>query len=117
MAVSLPSWYWCVGESSSFEVVLIEATLASPVPLSHLALYHHQTLKELVFSVNETLPQQIEATVLNITGALFGISLSTAARFLSSLRPDDSPSARAIPAIFLVLAAFIGTLRFLGPVR
>ncbi|KAI0029310.1 hypothetical protein K488DRAFT_56638 [Vararia minispora EC-137] len=69
------------------------------------------TLKELVFSVNETLPQQVEATVLNITGAFFGIAISTLARYLSSLCPDDSLSSRSVPAIFLVLVAFIGTLR------
>ena len=79
-------------------------------PHSGIALttFSPQTLKELVFSVNETLPQQLEATFLNLAGAIIGIGISTLARFLSALRPDDSASARAIPAIFLVVLAFFG---------
>jgi hypothetical protein len=66
------------------------------------------TLKELVFSAQETLAQHFEATVLNITGALFGIGFSTLARYIASLRPDSSISSRAIPAISLVSIAFLG---------
>ena len=66
------------------------------------------TLKELVFSAQETLAQHLEATILNITGALFGIGLSTLARFLASLQPDLSASSRAIPAVFLVCITFFG---------
>ena len=66
------------------------------------------TLKELVFSAQETLAQHVEATVLNITGALFGIGLSTLAIYLASLRPDLSASSRTIPALFLVGIAFFG---------
>ena len=66
------------------------------------------TLKELVFSAQETLAQHLEATILNITGALFGIGLSTLARFLASLPPDLSASSRAIPAVFLGCITFFG---------
>src|SRR6266404_4017510 len=66
------------------------------------------TLKELVFSAQDTLAQHLEATILNITGALFGIGLSTFAKYLASLRPDYSASSRAIPAVFLVVIAFLG---------
>src|ERR1700733_11870079 len=65
-------------------------------------------LKELVFSAQDTLAQHLEATILNITGALFGIGLSTFARYLASLRPDNTASSRAIPAVFLVVIAFLG---------
>jgi hypothetical protein len=66
------------------------------------------TLKELVFSAQETLAQHLEATILNITGAFFGIGLSTLARYIASLRPDHSASSRAIPAVFLVFITFLG---------
>jgi hypothetical protein len=66
------------------------------------------TLKELVFSAQETLAQHLEATILNITGAFFGIGLSTLARYIASLRPDLSASSRAIPAVFLVSITFLG---------
>ncbi len=72
------------------------------------AAYLLLTLKELVFSAQETLAQHLEATILNITGAFFGIGLSTLARFFASLRPDLSASSRAIPAIFLVSITFLG---------
>ncbi|KAH9056632.1 hypothetical protein EDB87DRAFT_1675958 [Lactarius vividus] len=65
------------------------------------------TLKELVFSAQDTLAQHIEATILNITGALFGIGLSTFAKYIASLRPDYTASSRAIPAVFLVVIAFL----------
>ena len=66
------------------------------------------TLKELVFSAQETLAQHLEATILNIMGAFIGIGLSTLARYIASLRPDLSASSRAIPAVFLVSIAFLG---------
>ncbi|KAH9025176.1 hypothetical protein EDB85DRAFT_2179551 [Lactarius pseudohatsudake] len=66
------------------------------------------TLKELVFSAQDTLAQHLEATILNITGALFGIGLSTFAKYVASLRPDYTASSRAIPAVFLVVIAFLG---------
>jgi hypothetical protein len=66
------------------------------------------TLKELVFSAQDTLAQHLEATILNITGALFGIGLSTFARYVASLRPDYTASSRAIPAVFLFIIAFLG---------
>ncbi|KAI0317762.1 hypothetical protein OF83DRAFT_1186763 [Amylostereum chailletii] len=64
------------------------------------------TLKELVFAVQETLPQQVEATVLNTMGALIGIATSTLARFISMQFPDNSAAARAIPIVFLIAIAF-----------
>ncbi|KAI0262972.1 hypothetical protein BC834DRAFT_1027888 [Gloeopeniophorella convolvens] len=60
------------------------------------------TLKELVFSAQENLAQHVEATVLNIMGALLGIGLSTMARYLASLPPDGTASSRVIPAVFLI---------------
>lgn len=66
------------------------------------------TLKELVFSAQETLAQHLEATILNITGAFFGIGIATLARYFASLRPDHSASSRAIPAIFLFSITFFG---------
>ena len=66
------------------------------------------TLKELVFSAQETLAQHLEATILNITGAFFGIGLSTLARYLASLLPDHSAASRTIPALFLVGITFFG---------
>lgn len=66
------------------------------------------SLKELVFSVQEDLAQQIEVTILNITGALLGIGVSTLAKFLATLFPLGSPSSRLIPALFLTVIAFFG---------
>jgi hypothetical protein len=66
------------------------------------------TLKELVFSAQETLAQHFEVTILNITGALFGIGFSTLARYIVSLRPDHAAFSRAIPAVSLVFIAFLG---------
>ncbi|KAH7921497.1 hypothetical protein BV22DRAFT_1038618 [Leucogyrophana mollusca] len=64
------------------------------------------SLKELVFSVQEDLAQQIEVTVLNITGALLGISVSTLAKFLATIPQEGSPISRSIPAVFLVVVSF-----------
>ncbi|KAH7908025.1 Fusaric acid resistance protein-like-domain-containing protein [Hygrophoropsis aurantiaca] len=64
------------------------------------------SLKELVFSVQEDLAQQIEITILNISGALLGIGISTFARFLSTKPHQNSAASRSIPAIFLVAISF-----------
>ncbi|VDC05323.1 unnamed protein product [Peniophora sp. CBMAI 1063] len=113
-------WLWAHGSYLARRRVLarilstfICALLIVIRPFSHLggsSAFLVLTLKELVFSVNETLPQQLEATFLNLAGAFIGIGISTLARYLSALRPDDSASARAIPAIFLVLLAFFAGL-------
>ncbi|TFY72380.1 hypothetical protein EVG20_g641 [Dentipellis fragilis] len=65
------------------------------------------TLKELVFAVQENLAQQVEATILNVMGALIGIALSTLARYIASLCHDESVLSRAVPAMFLIFIAFI----------
>ncbi|KAI0060839.1 hypothetical protein BV25DRAFT_1827399 [Artomyces pyxidatus] len=64
------------------------------------------TLKELVFAVQDNLAQHVEATILNIMGAMFGIAVSCFGRYLSSLRPDNSASSRAIPAVCLIIIIF-----------
>ncbi len=66
------------------------------------------TLKELVFSAQETLAQHLEATILNITGAFFGIGLSTLAKYIASLRQDLPALSRGIPAVFLFSITFLG---------
>lgn len=65
-------------------------------------------LKELVFSVQENLAQQLELTCLNILGALVGIGLSTLAKYLAALTGPDSVAARSICAVFLILISFAG---------
>lgn len=65
-------------------------------------------LKELVFSVQETLAQQLEATVLNIMGAFLGIGISTLAKFIASRAPEDSTRSRATCAVFLIIITFCG---------
>lgn len=65
-------------------------------------------LKELVFSVQASLAQQLELTVLNILGALLGISVSTLAKFIASRYPENSARSRATCAVFLVLISFVG---------
>ena len=67
-------------------------------------------LKELVFSVQDSLAQQLELTVLNIFGALTGIGISTLAKFIAAQYPEDSATARATCAVFLVLISFFGEL-------
>ncbi|TBU28948.1 hypothetical protein BD311DRAFT_307591 [Dichomitus squalens] len=64
-------------------------------------------LKELVFSVQENLAQQLELTCLNILGALLGIGVSTLAKFLASLAGPDTTGARTICAVFLILISFL----------
>nr|VWO99075.1 ATP-dependent RNA helicase CshA (EC [Ganoderma boninense] len=65
-------------------------------------------LKELVFSVQETLAQQLELTCLNILGALLGIGVSTLAKYLASLLGPDTVQARSLCAVFLILISFVG---------
>jgi len=66
------------------------------------------TVKELVFPAQNDLAQQLETTILNITGALVGIGVSAFAMFLASLVPYDSSSSRAIQAAFLIALVFCG---------
>ncbi|GBE82545.1 hypothetical protein SCP_0409290 [Sparassis crispa] len=63
-------------------------------------------LRELVLSVQENLAQQLELTVLNVTGALLGIGLSTLAKYIASLTPDNQARSRATCATFLVMISF-----------
>ena len=65
-------------------------------------------LKELVFSVQASLAQQLELTVLNILGAFLGIAISTLAKFIASMYPGDTATARATCAVFLVIISFFG---------
>ncbi len=62
----------------------------------------------LIFSVQESLAQQLELTVLNIIGALCGIGFSTLGKYIASLTPDDSARSRAACATFLVAISFFG---------
>lgn len=66
-------------------------------------------LKELVFSVQANLAQQLELTVLNVMGALLGIGISTLAKYIASLYPVDSLRGRVCCAITLVVLSFFGT--------
>ena len=66
------------------------------------------TIKELIFAVQENLAQQLEGTVLNVMGALFAIGISTVAKCLANLSETDTVTARAVPAVFLVLITFVG---------
>ena len=65
-------------------------------------------LKELVFSVQDSLAQQLELTALNILGALLGIAISTLGRFIAAQYPAESARPRATCATFLVLISFFG---------
>ena len=64
-------------------------------------------IKELVFSVQSSLAQQLELTVLNILGALLGIAFSTLGKFIASRTPT-SARARATCATFLIVISFFG---------
>ncbi|KAG2349332.1 hypothetical protein BDR05DRAFT_979574 [Suillus weaverae] len=64
------------------------------------------SLKELVFSVQEDLAQQLEITIINITGALAGIGVSTFAKYLAAIPQEGSATSRLIPAVFLVTISF-----------
>ncbi|KAF9264928.1 hypothetical protein L218DRAFT_1076360 [Marasmius fiardii PR-910] len=66
------------------------------------------TIKELVFSPQETLAQQFEFFILHLVGGMVAIAISILAMFLSSLCPPDSNGARAIPSVFLALTSFSG---------
>jgi hypothetical protein len=66
------------------------------------------TVKELIFAIQENLAQQLEGTVLNVTGALFAIGISTVAKYLADLPNANPVMARTVPAIFLVFTMFIG---------
>lgn len=65
-------------------------------------------LKELVFSVQDSLAQQLELTVLNILGAFTGIGVSTLAKYIAAQYPEDSTRSRATCAVFLVCISFVG---------
>lgn len=82
-------------------------------PFSHLGgsyAFLVLALKELVFSVQESLAQQLELTVLNILGALLGIAISTLGKFIASRYPPESVTARATCATFLILISFFAGL-------
>lgn len=68
------------------------------------------TIKELVFSPQENLPQQIEATFFNLVGGLVGVSLSSLGKFLASLaydRTGGSVLTRCIPGLTLSSICFL----------
>ena len=66
------------------------------------------TVKELIFAIQENLAQQLEGTVLNVTGALVAIGISTLAKYFANLPGTHALMARVIPATFLVLITFFG---------
>jgi hypothetical protein len=66
------------------------------------------TAKELVFSAQPDLAQHLEATILNVTGALIGIGLSALGMFLSTLLGEESTSGRAMKGFWLVFVVFVG---------
>ncbi|KAJ8699642.1 hypothetical protein PTI98_002736 [Pleurotus ostreatus] len=78
------------------------------VPYAFLAL----SLKELIFSVQETIAQQLESTILGLLGGLLGIGISSLGTFIASLPTVDSVTARVIRAIFLALTCFGGEFFF-----
>ena len=85
-------------------VVAIRPFSALGGPYAFLLL----TVKELIFAIQENLAQQLEATVLNVTGALVAIGIPTLAKYLANLPGTYPVMARIIPAIFLVLITFLG---------
>lgn len=85
-------------------VISIRPFSAFGGPYAYLVI----TIKELIFAIQENLAQQLEGTVLNVAGALFAIGVSTLAKYLANLPDVDAVAARSIPAIFLVLIAFVG---------
>ncbi|KAI0798119.1 hypothetical protein C8Q75DRAFT_709584 [Abortiporus biennis] len=68
------------------------------------------TVKELVFSVQTNLAQQLELTVLNLLGAFAGIGFSTIAKYIASLYPIDDPRGRATCATTLISISFFAGL-------
>ncbi|KAI0310380.1 hypothetical protein OF83DRAFT_1166649 [Amylostereum chailletii] len=87
----------------------ITATMVVIRPFSRLggpSAYLALSIQTLTFSVQDTLPQQIELTMLNTLVSLVTVAVSTLARYLSSLCPDNSTGSRAIPSVFLIIIAF-----------
>lgn len=76
------------------------------------------TIKELVFSAQESLPQQIEATSLHLLGGFTGIAVSSFGKTLTSIayKHDHGTWKYAIPAITLTLVCFLGLLSTPFPV-
>lgn len=93
---------------STFLCVLL-VTIHSFSSLGGSSAFLVLSLKELVFSVQEDLAQQIEITVLNITGALIAIGASTFAKYLATLPQQGSATSRLIPAVSLVIISFFGS--------
>jgi hypothetical protein len=94
------------GESQPYGMVNYDSANRTPIPGSNAFLI--LTIKELVFSAQADLAQHLEATVLNIAGALCGIGFSALGMFLSSLLGEESPSCRALQASCLVIIVFTG---------
>ncbi|KAG2149189.1 hypothetical protein DEU56DRAFT_970914 [Suillus clintonianus] len=90
---------------STFLCVLI-VTIRPFSQLGGSSAFLALSLKELVFSVQEDLAQQLEITVINITGALAGIGVSTFAKYLATIPQEGSVTSRLVPAIFLVTISF-----------
>lgn len=106
-----PSWF-----SRRFFARLISTLICTVLVLRPFNKYAGQsaflalTIKELVFSVQESLAQQLEATVLHLLGGLVAIGWSMLGKYLASLAPEQERLARAIPAIFLAVFCFFGML-------
>lgn len=66
------------------------------------------TIKELVFSAQENLAQQVEDTILHLMGGLAGIGMSAFAKYISSFPPNGTVIARTVSAVFLVVLTFFG---------
>lgn len=66
------------------------------------------TYRELCFGIGQDLAEQVEATVLNLSGALTGIAISTLANYIALISKKDDTDSRLIPALFLSAVAFIG---------
>lgn len=104
-----PSWF-----SRRFFARLISTLICTILVLRPFNKYAGQsaflalTIKELVFSVQESLAQQLEATVLHLLGGLVAIGWSMLGKYVASLAPEHEPLARAIPAIFLAVFSFFG---------
>ena len=75
--------------------------------LAFLAL----TIKELHFPPQRNFAQQVEISILNLIGGIFGIVISLLGLYLASLT-DNAALARAIPALFLTLLSFASKPRF-----
>ncbi|TFK72565.1 hypothetical protein BDN72DRAFT_836131 [Pluteus cervinus] len=64
-------------------------------------------LKELVFSVQDNLAQQLEATILHLAGGLAAIGISFLAKYLATVAGTTTVDARSILAIFLMSISFL----------